>query len=267
MDTGRPIILTNDTSSVSPNVNGKTLAVYHDSYTPPLSLADVSIPFADFKKRCRGLVKGIDCLVFVGLSKAMTPSNRTADVWELLFNQISSVRKISIDNMLFISEPWRSWFHFGFTGTKYRDYTYSFIAESNYKAFVDGVREDNPFALKEIIAWGSGKISCDYQSFFDLEVKVVEAGASVHAEYAELKRAAFDEEVAINKIVSRLSAFAATACSSRNIPNSRRFFSQKHHDIIATDLPIDAWLVSRLKDFAVIVNGTAEAFFNGDGRI
>jgi hypothetical protein len=56
----------------------------------------------------RRWMRDADCLVMVGLSRAMTPSNRTREVWEVLFNNSTDMVKFSIDRTLFVAEPWRA---------------------------------------------------------------------------------------------------------------------------------------------------------------
>ncbi len=243
-------------------VTGKVLGVYskdfHDLALP--SNHEIKyIGFEDFRGCAREMVKGIDSLVFFGLNKAITPGNRTDDVWELLFNQTPHLNKISVDNTLFVSEPWRAWFHFGLTGCKYRDYTYSYIAESHYKAYQDGVREEDPFSLKELLHWSSGVVYSDYYCWFSHKVVWLPVSEAVKAEYAKEKELAFDEESTVNAIMNRLADFAAVKFPNRNVPSLKQWFSRRNHWIVASELPIDRWLVGRLLHYASLINGVAEA--------
>jgi hypothetical protein len=255
---GPKIILCENTAAAEIPTRGRVLVVCHKGYEPPLSAGGRVVDFESFKSSCRESVRNLDTLVLIGLNRIMTPGNRTEDVWELLFNQTPQLNKVSVDNTLFVSEPWRSWFHFGLVGAPYRDYTYSYIAESHYRAFVDGVRTDDPFSLDELLRWSSGVVASDHRRWFSLTVKTIPMSAAIHAEYAEKKRAAFDEETTVNPILRRLTAFAARCCTDRDVPDPIQLFRRRRHEIVATDLPIDRWLVCRLRHLAALVNGVAK---------
>lgn len=256
------ILLTDDLASVTPEVVGRTVVVYAGKRRPPWVWP--AVPFATFCETPRAHLDGADTLVFVGLSQAMTPSSRTHMVWEVLFNKLASVRRISVDEVLFRGAPWRAWFHFGFVGARYRDYTYSFIAESQWRTFVEGAREDDPFALDEVLRWSRGVVSSSGRAHFDaLAIETIELGLAVHAEYAVAKTAAFEEETSANAIVKRLAAFAAAACPRRAVPAPHRLWAARRPQIIATDLPVDRWLVSRLVGLADLTNGIAEGCAGG----
>ena len=256
------ILLTSDTALARPSVTGRALVVHHRDCEPP-ACPGACMAFAEFEPRCRQVVQGLDTLVFVGLNRAMTPANRTRDVWELLFNQTPGLRKISVYTTLFVSEPWRAWFHFGLVGAPYRDYTYSYIAESHHKAHRDGLRDDDPFALPDLLRWSHGVVASGYRQWFEpLAVEIVPACPETHARYAEIKRAAFEEESAVNPILARLVAFAGSACRRRRVPSPGRLFAARRHEVVATDLPVDRWLVGRLQHLIELVNGVAEGCFD-----
>jgi hypothetical protein len=252
------ILLTEDTALAEPEVEGKVLCVYHKTYSPPLGLWG-SVEFSRFKERPREFLEGADALVFVGLNKAMTPGSRTEMVWEVLFNKTRGIQKVSVDTTLFVSEPWRAWFHFGLVGARYRDYTYSYIAESQYKAFLDGIRDDNPFGLDEVLKWSRGTVLSTYHHWFDLSVRVVETRESDREEYAKLKLDCFESQLPTKNILRRLASFAGDACPDRCVPAPHQLFRSRVHEIVATDLPIDRWLVSQLQEVAALTNGIAGA--------
>lgn len=257
------IFLTKDTSKPQPWFNSHALCVYHKSHSPPSVEQWRYSEWSEFKDRPRELLRAVERLVVVGLNSIITPGNRTHLVFEVLFNNTPDLPKLSIDRTLFVSEPWRAWFHFGLVGAKYRDYSYSYIAESHYNAFVDGAREDNPFSIEEVTTWGRGVIACEYPVFGGLSITTQQLMPSVHDEYARLKEECFEQETSIKAIVSRLSEFAQSACSDRRIPRPSDLFKKDAHHIVKTDLRIDDWLVSQLENMMSLANGVAEEFCNG----
>lgn len=252
----RRILLAEDTSLVQPEIRGKTLCVYHKAYDPPLGPWH-SIEFSRFKDRPRDFLHNIKSLIFVGLNRAITPGNRTEMVWEVLFNKIGNLHKISVDRTLFISEPWRAWFHFGFVDARYREYTYSYIAESQHNAFIDGMRDDDPFSLDELIKWSIGVVRCHYPKWFNVSFRTIETSDSDKDAYAKLKQSCFEGQRTIKWILRQLSDFAESTCDERMIPAPHLFFRSRVHEIVGTDLPVDQWLMRRLKEMAETINGIA----------
>lgn len=241
------------------------LWVRHRRYPQPAQ-ARTSILFEDFAKAPRDHMKGRRGVVVVGLNKIMTPSNRTAEVFEVLFNLTPEVPKFSVDTTLFVSAPWRAWFHFGLTGSPYREYTYSYLAESHHKAFLDGVRPDDPFGLEAITEAGRGVVRSFYRRFFSeglfggMSEEVVALDAETHARYQALKGRCFEEENTIGPILRRLAAFAEEACPRRSIPKPERIFEGQALAIVRTDLGIDRHLAEHLKGLVALNDGCAEAF-------
>lgn len=242
---------------------GDALYVVHRAYPVPI-VARRHVPFHIFEKNPRRWLADAPALVMVGLNKAMTPSSRTREVWEILYNNTAELPKFSVDRTLFISEPWRAWFHFGFVGASYREYTYSYLAESHWKAHRDGVREADPFSLDEIRAWGAGVVVSDHRAYFgEVEVETVLTTPDVKAAYAEEKAAAFEEERTLPAILRRLSAVAKAACLSRCIPTPARIFTSPSLHIVRTDLAVDGFLVDNLLRLVDLTNNIAEAFHAG----
>lgn len=256
------ILLARDTGTVRLDVGPEAICVCARGYAPPTTGPGCAhMDFAAFEADPRGAMAGRSTLVLVGLSRAMTPSNRTREVWEILFNASRDWHKVSIDRTLFVAEPWRAWFHWGFVGAPYREYTYSYLAESRWQAHRDGMREEDPFGLAEVQRWGAGLIRSGYRRWFGrLDVETVAASQEVHAAYQEAKAAAFDEESTLAGLLKRLGAFAQQACPRRAIPQPGRLFDRTTHRIVATDLPIDRFLLARLWSLVELTDGIGAAF-------
>jgi hypothetical protein len=172
--------------------------------------------------------------------------------------------KVSIDKTLFIVDPWRTWFNFGFVGVKYRDYTYSYIAETQWKSFKDGVKKDDPFSIEEIEKWGRGVVfsHCD-RYFEDIDVTVVPVEGDIHDRYQVLKEKCFQEEHTISAILKRLSEFANSVCPERAIPSKSKLFEKTKHRIVSTDLGIDKWLVEEIDGLVKLTNNIERTFHVG----
>ena len=257
------IILTKDIGALRIDAGRDALCVRHRSYDPPLT-ADgcLQLTYEEFAASPSRALSGRTVMVVIGLNKIIVPGNRTK-VGPLLLRPVAGVRRISVDRTLFVSEPWRAWFHFGCVGAKYREYTYSYLAETHWRASKDGLRGD-PFSLEAIAACGTGVVRSHYDRYFDkIEVERVEMAPGVHDEYQVLKEKCFKEEHTASAIISRLSAYARSACRRRKIPMPSALFSRTEHSIVQTDLKVDDYLVGRLRGLAQLTDDIG-ARFRGD---
>ena len=158
------IILTRETGLYRVDLDIPAVVAYHRAYRPPLVTGDVLVvPLEELEANPRGVMGDRTTLVMVGLSRAMTPSNRTHELWEILFNATPGWHKVSLDTTLFVGEPWRAWFHWGFVGAPYREYTYSYLAESHWKAHREGTLSVDPFDLETVTRWGRGVVWSDHR--------------------------------------------------------------------------------------------------------
>lgn len=253
------ILLTEDTSSVTVDVPPDALCVHHESYAPPRQFRD-AIPWSEFAERFQSLVESCSTLVIVGLNRIITPANRVKVGGMVL--RPRRWRRISVDTTLFRSEPWRAWFHFGCCGVDYQGYSYSYLAETDWKAFQEGKRHQDPFSLSAIEAAGRGIVATTYRQYFDMTVETVPLGADAHREYAAEKARAFDEEHSASAIVRRLESFAQRLMPARSVPTTSRLFSSRTHHIVRTDLRVDEFLVGRLQSLASLTDDIG-ATFNG----
>lgn len=253
------ILLSKDPSSVALDLGAEAVCVRHKHYDPPPTRDGcLHVTWDEYEP---SMLRGRSTMAVVGLSKIITPGNRTK-VGPLLLRPVAGVRRIVVDRTLFVSEPWRAWFAFGCVGARYREYTYSYLAESHWKAHVDGVREDDPFALNVIVEHGRGVVRSDYDAFFGEPcVRTIAAPSEAHAEYAKIKKAAFAEETTIKAIVARLAGFAASVCPERRIPSPSALFTASGSPMIwRTDLKVDDFLTRQLTSLVDVTNGIARAF-------
>jgi len=261
MKSDAKIILSANISDIELEWPGETLCVHHKSYPLPPIARCRYLAFDEFKKSPRERLSGVRRLAVVGLNKIITPANRTEEVFEILFNNTGELVKVSIDHTLFVSEPWRAWFHFGLTGTRYREYSYSYLAQSHYNSFRDGAAAQDPFSIDAIEEWGRGAVLSTYETYFaPLEVEIVETSAQVKLAYARLKEECFEEEHGIARIIMRLARFAQSACPRRSIPTPSACFDRARHRIVASDLKVDAYLVSRLRELCDLTNAVGSRF-------
>lgn len=256
------IILTPDTGTVAlPDVGAEALCVRHPKYVAPTTgPACTHMTFPEFERDPRGAANGKRVLVMVGMNRIISPANRTQNVFEFLHNDSRHLRKISVDRTLFVAEPWRTWFHFGFVGAPYREYTYSYLAETHWRAAQDGLRGD-PFSLEAISAAGDDVVRATYASYFDLSTETLALSASAHQDYQKLKAACFDEEHTIAAILRRLGEFAQQSHPWRTLPTPASLFEHRTHRLRVTDLPIDRYLVGRLRALADLTNAIGAHFY------
>ena len=254
------IILARDTGSVEVDADDGAVCVRHRGCEPPRTGPGcLHLTHEEFAADHRAALAGRSLMVLVGLSRIATPANRTR-VGPLLWGPLPGLRRISVDRTLFVAEPWRAWWHFGAVGAPYRQYTYSYLAESHWRAAQDGVRED-PFSLAAIARCGAGVVRSCYPRYFEpLDVEIAPVPPDARTAYVELKERAFDEEHTPSAIVERLAEFAQAACPRRAIPTPARLFAATSHRIVATDLGVDRWLVGRLRALVDLTDGIGRAF-------
>lgn len=221
-----------------------------------------STPLSEVREQPRSALEDHDTAMFLGLTDMMTPSNRTDDIWEFAFNQMETPA-VSVDTYLFRSDPWRAWFHFGLVGAQYRDYTYSYLAETDYDQYFNGKRDENPFSLAEIGEWGEGVIESHYEQYFrTFEVATdYETDASEEYEYSELVDELFAEKNTMGQVRRALDSYADEIYPDREIPSRHQLFrGSREWELSVTDLPIDQWRASYLRDLVELTNGIVEGF-------
>jgi hypothetical protein len=248
------IILAKDTGMVVRDW-GNALCVRHRDYSAPMA----SVLYEDYEP---SMLREKDTMLVVGLSRILTPANRTK-VGPHLLRPLQGIRRISLDSVLFIVEPWRAWWHFGCVGARYREYTYSYLAESRWRAAQECHGED-PFSLGELAKWGDGIVESMVDRYFErVTTEVIEVGVYVEREYQALKTKCFDEEHTPAAIIKRLSDFAAEVCPQRSIPAMSQLFKRDEHAIVATNLGVDRWLTGQLTAMVELTNGIARRFHRG----
>ena len=250
------IILTLSPETVDIAAPRGALCIHHRSLFPRQGWDGVT--FEDFARDPRKWTSGRPGLVIMGMTLARTPSNRAREFWDSIEHWPGP--KWSIDRTVFIAEPWRTVWQFNLMGHAFGIYTYSYLAETHWRAHADGLRDDDPFSEGQIAAFGDGIVQCDYDRFFDLHTEVVPLGEEVHAAYQVEKTKAFAEEATPSAIIRRLSAFATQACPRRHIPSTRQLFYRQSHRILATDLRVDAYLTGQLDKVGRLTNQLATRF-------
>ena len=258
---GAQIILTPNPRFVDASGWENPLCVSADEHTGIIGCDSVHI--SEFRQDARELVNGYDTVVFIRLSEMMTPSNRTDDVWEFTFNQMETPA-VSVDEKLFRSDPWRSWFHFGLVGAEYRDYTYSYLAETDYEQYFNGATDENPFSIEEISKWGGGIIESDYQEYFtEFEVEVgYDATPEEEYEYSELLDELFETKNTVGQVRRGLEDYADEIYPERYMPKRHQLFNdEKEWRLKRTNLPIDEWRASYLRELVDLTNSILEEFY------
>lgn len=231
----------------------KAVCVYHRQYTRSLPTID-GAEFIEFNQLCESYenyegFNNCKTVIFIGVNKMFNSSTRIHPVYELLpYGLPAETKLISIDKSPYIGPLWRIWPHFYITKTPFGEYTYSYLLESHYNSFLDGVRSENPLDLRFIKQYAEGNVQIDYDRFFTSpSIKVIELPQAVHADYQELKADMFEENDKIAPIIKGLSDFAKSVCKDRKIPQEHKIFETPDNvQIIRTDLKVDEYLASQL---------------------
>lgn len=196
-------------------------------------------------------------LVMCGISKLITPGNRvTLDpIWG---RRRPGLRRISIDRLLFVSEPWRIWWHFSAVGDERWGYTDSFLAETRWRAAIERKLPD-PFGIEETLRRCDGIVHVrDAFRFGSIPVRTIALPGHAHDEYALVKEAAFRDVGSIAGIIKRLSDFAQRICPERSVPTQSRLFSATPKEIVRTELAVDTYLTEHLLNRIKLTNAIAD---------
>lgn len=231
---------------------GAAVCVYHKQYAAILPKVE-NCDYVEFGQICENFqthdyFAGKDTVVFVGANKFFTPSTRFHPVFEILQYGLPGMKRYAVDVAPYIGPLWRIFAHFSLAGLSFGGYTYSYLLESHYNAYLEGAREDNPLALDKIREYAAGHVSIDYVQYFaPPSVEIINMPESIHREYQMLKARLFDEHDKINPIIKGLADFARSVCPQRLIPQEHRIFETPDAvRIVRTDLKIDEYLTNKL---------------------
>lgn len=250
------IYFVRDTARLTLELPGKVLCLNHKSCEPPHIDGADFLSFAAFHARYdkEPALLDYDHVIFVGTNRIITPSNRTDPVFEVLFSGTRHIDKISVDNVPFLVQPWRAWFHFGITNTEYSVYDYSYKAESDWNKYLDGVSDYDPFSLEEMIKWSRPSVQVNYEKYFNWTVIEIQVLPNVRAEYEDLKAELFETESGPKPVVQKLARFARAACPQRKVPQPHVAFRKPNVQIVKTDLPVDDYLIDELISLMELTN-------------
>lgn len=207
---------------------------------------------------------GVSTLVLVGLSKIITPANRTP-ISPIVLDPHPGLQRITVDRALFVSEPWRAWFAFGAVGAEYDGYTYSYLAESHWRAAQDGKRERDPFSAEALARWGRGVVAAVDPWRIDLRETVVPVPDDMRSAYQDAKAAAFDEEHTEHALLKRLGSWVQARMPERRMPAPADLWRTERVDVVRTDLAVDRYLTDRLLRLAALTNHVADTFCTDAG--
>jgi len=240
------------------------VCVYHKQYAKRLPAIDCCT-YVEFGRLCETFREvdyfaGVRSVVFVGANKFFNSSTRNHPVFDVLQYGLPGVERFSVDTSPYIGPLWRLWSHFSFAGVPFGDYTYSYLLESHYNSFKEGVRAENPLSDEEIRRYARGNVLLDYEHYFaEPMIEVVPMPPGVHAIYEERKEELFETEDDIKPILRGLAQVAKSACKERRIPAEHKIFETPDAvRIVRTDLKIDEVLTNILLEKMREVNHICE---------
>lgn len=245
--------------------DGIAVCVYHRHYVKILPKIS-NCEYIEFQKLCDTFQKhdyftGKATVVFVGANKFFTSSTRFHSVFDILQYGLEDMQRYAIDVVPYIGLLWRVFPQFSLAGVPFGKYTYSYLLESHYNSFLEGVRPDNPLTLDNIRQHARGHVSIDYPAYFmEPIVEVVPMPADTHEKYQILKARLFDEETHVTKIIKGLADYTKTSCLKRSIPAEHKIFEMPDAvRIVRTDLNVDKYLTEKLLNKVREVNAVCEA--------
>lgn len=255
------ILLTADTSDIGPlDVHGPAYAIVAKGYDAPsgLPVVDVEAVLAEPDR----WLNPEATQVVVGLSRLLTPSNRVK-LGQALLRPRPNLRRVVVDDVLFVADPWRAFWPLFATRIAFEGYTDSYIAETRHKAAVE-MQTPDPFRAENLIAHAAGHIIARRPFVFGpLTEEVQPATPAQHAAYLEAKEAAFAEEKTLPAIVSRLRAFA-DSCVPSKIPSRAALFRRRDSglpvQIVRSDLGVHRFLAEDVRHVVNLTNDLAVAF-------
>lgn len=261
----RRIYLSKNPKALDLPVIGPTVCIYHRHYAKILPWID-DCDFVEFKILCdtyqkRDYFEGKQTIVFVGPNKMFNASSRNHPVFDILQYGLPEVERFVVDIAPYIGPLWRIFPHFSLAGLPFGEYTYSYLLESHYNSFLDGVKPDNPLDLEAIREYAKGNVQIEYDQYFSSpSIETIHLPTSAHLEYQELKAALFEENDKIAPIIKGLTDFAKSVCKDRKIPMEHKIFETPDSiHITRTDLKVDEYLTSRLVAKVAEVNQVCEA--------
>lgn len=246
---------------------GNTLCVYHRQYKPCLPhIKNCNyIEFSELETQYKTYsFDGYDAIVFIGANKFFTPSSRIHPVFEYIpYSLPERIQLVSVDRAPYVGELWRIWAHFYLTKTEFGGYTYSYLLETHYNQFREGLRLDSPLSTDKIREYSKGVVAIDYRHYFKLpHISVIQVDPDTHREYQELKARLFEQYDHVSKIIRGLSKFAQEACPDRRIPQLHKCFDTPDNiSIVRTDLMVDEFLTNRILEKIREVNSVCEALY------
>lgn len=243
---------------------GKAVCVYHRQYAKILPKIS-SCEFVEFGNLCDtfqtgNYFGGKDAVVFVGANKLFSSSTRFHPVFDVLQYGLEGMRRFVVDTSPYIGPLWRVFPQFSLAGVPFGEYTYSYLLESHYNSFIEGMRPDNPLEISKISEYAHGHVSIDYERYFsDPVVEIIPMPAEIHEKYRDLKTRLFDVEIHATKIIRGLADFAKASCGQRIMPAEHKIFETPDAvRIVRTDLKVDEYLTNKLLDKIREVNAVCE---------
>lgn len=244
------ILLTNCVTNVDAPREQDALWIYGSGWTPPNDAS--SVPVKVFMDDPWRHLRGKRRLVLLGLVSSITTPGNRVKTGQFFTDPLEGFERWSIDDKLFVVDPWRLWWHFGCVGEPIANCNTSYRMESQYKQYVEG-RGENPCDKKNLLRHGTGRLkSLRPFRFGRVEYHIEPMPAGVRLDYAKEKELAFHEEHTINAILKRLGDFVQRVYPERHIPSHGELFKMRAKllplTIKATDLGIDCLLLSWIRE-------------------
>lgn len=210
------------------------------------------VPFEDYNKiENASLIESLDMSRTVMVIKDLRFMLKRLDE-RLSMMQIkhSCYKKIVIDAMPFVVNPWKFYFPYSFFDKSLLGYSHSYAFEAAIRNYEEDPTLDDP--VDPVVL--AGKVYpvtfINYRKFFNfsLSFDVYRITESELLGYEKLKKELFDGENSIKKIIGRLHAYASSMVVGYNVPLKLDRVYEWCGDVVIrrTNLKVDDYLCSEM---------------------
>jgi hypothetical protein len=177
-------------------------------------------------------------------------------------------KKIIIDNLPFMTDPWKFYFPYSFFDKTILGYSHSYAFESALKNFEDGKIEADPFVPAEMARKTTPVTFINYKKYFKFEISVKTYNVTKEelSLYEKLKEHLFETEDSIKSVINKLHKFSAKLMPGHNLPAKLSDVYKFNNDsaelvINKTNLKVDDYLFSEMTKLITLTNDLTENLY------
>jgi len=231
----------------------------------------VSVPFEDYNKIAyASAIESMDLSRTVMIIKDLRFMIKRLDE-RLSMMQIkhSCYKKIVIDAVPYMVNPWKFYFPYSFFDKKLLGYAHSYAFEAAIRNFEDDPSMKDPCDPASLAQAVKTVTHINYSSFFNFKIdyRIYSATDEERKAYEALKNKLFDEGLGIRAIIRELHSYAKSVCKDYNVPlDLKRVYDWVDRDsvvICRTDLKVDTYLCSEIDKLVRHTNALVGYLYGG----